>query len=50
MTSRKLDKCKYRQGRIEAHYSYCLEVGGKVNRSTCKECGLFESKEAKMKR
>ncbi len=47
MTSRKLDKCKHRQGRIEAHYSYCLAVGGKVNRSTCKECRLFEPKRGK---
>ncbi len=49
MTSRRLDKCEYRQGRIEAHYSYCTEVGGKVNRSTCKECELFKLKEAKRK-
>jgi len=47
MTSRKLEKCKYSEGKIEKAYSYCVEVGGMVNRKTCKECKLFEPKEAK---
>ena len=43
--SRKLDKCKYRQGSIDAGYSYCVAMGGMVNRGTCKECLNFEESE-----